>query len=118
MANDRGFNKLKGKLVKAVDAESVNQVLLLCDDGTVFELNAELGPSGLPVISVERRKEKLEKLPRKQKQATPSKLAAKSDGRPFEEAWPFPKSEKEKKKVPPPKKPKPALLTGVKTKAK
>lgn len=63
MTKDRGFKKLKGRTIKEVEAGPLNQVLLLADDGTVIEINAELGPFDIPVISMKLRKEKLDKLP-------------------------------------------------------
>lgn len=86
---DRGFNKLKGKTIKEVDAGALNQVLLLCDDGTVFEVNTEVVQLGIIEVSLVRRKEKLDKLPKRTKPV------------PVMAAWPYPeeaKVEKPKKK--------------------
>jgi hypothetical protein len=63
MTKDRGFNKLKGKTIKAVRVDAINQILLLCDDGTLFEITDGGGIS----IILEKHKEKLDALPRRKK---------------------------------------------------
>lgn len=62
---NRGFDQLKGKSIKTVRAACINQVEILCDDGTLFLINAEPdGPLGLPVISAELATGVYHKLPR------------------------------------------------------
>ena len=54
MAKDRGFKELKGKTIKSVNTTAINQVLLHCEDGTVFEINVESWWHSLPIIELTR----------------------------------------------------------------
>jgi hypothetical protein len=52
----RGFKKLKGKTIKDVRTNAINEVEILCEDGTYFTIDGDTGPFGLPVISLDKKK--------------------------------------------------------------
>lgn len=56
MSKDRGFKKLVGQTITAVNAKCVNEVVITA--GTrKFVIGAEVQPPGIPVISVTEREE-------------------------------------------------------------
>lgn len=86
---DRGFKKLKGKTIKEVRVDAVNEVKILCTDGTFFTIDADEQFHGIGMPRLTKEKGKLEKLPRPPRK--PAEVAQ-TPVPPLDiPAWPFPK---------------------------
>ena len=91
---DRGFKKLKGKTIKDIRIDAVNSVRLLCEDGTVFTIDADDTFHGIGVPRLTRESKKLEAFPKpvREKKFSPVPAAPKLPTE-LGDAWPFPKSD-------------------------
>lgn len=77
MTKDRGFNKLKGVTIEKINAKAINEVALFDGDGNYYVIGTELGPLGIPVLTLTKFKEHKYEIPRARPKA---KFAA----------WPYP----------------------------
>ena len=71
----RGFMALKGKTIKNIRVSAVNEVQILCEDGTLFFLETELGALRVPTCNLVKQKGRHLGLPKIEKVQGP--------------AWPF-----------------------------
>ena len=61
-SKQRGFDSLVGKTITAVNASAINVVILKDEDGNEYEVGSEDQHMGIPVITLEKRKENLRAL--------------------------------------------------------
>jgi hypothetical protein len=89
MSKDRGFKKLVGKTIEKVNAKAINEVLLVGEDGYHYVIEAEVGPLGIPVISLKKLDLTKDILPEgklRPMERARKRLETKSNDR----LWPFP----------------------------
>ena len=92
--DDRGFKKLKGKTIKEIRTDAVNEVKILCTDGTVFTIDTDESFHGIGVARLTKEKAKLESLPKPpRKKRDPLELVTPPIVEDVRDAWPFPKYE-------------------------
>ncbi len=65
MSKDRGFKKLVGKTIKAVNTKVINEVLLTDEDGTDYVIGTEVGIGGIPIITLKKLKPSRYEVPEK-----------------------------------------------------
>jgi len=46
----KGFDKLRGVTIGAVSADAINEVTLKGSDGSLYSIEAEVGPFGIPFL--------------------------------------------------------------------
>lgn len=74
MSKDRGFKKLVGKTIKSVNTKSVNEIVLVDEDGNHYVIKSETGIGAIPVTSLEKVKLVKYKIPERSSRIRAKKI--------------------------------------------